>query len=65
MGNGSTDNAPTATKNGPNGNSLFSCLANLISLFLVILCSKHILKGQKLNLSYLYACWIMWMREFT
>ena len=43
-------------------NSLFSSLPKLIALFLVILVSKNILKGQKHDLTYLYACWIMWMR---
>ena len=44
------------------GNSLFSSLPKLIALVLVILVSKNILKGRKLDLTYLYACWIMWMR---
>lgn len=41
----------------------FPSLLNLISLFLVILFSKTILKGHKLDLTHLYTCWIMRKRD--
>jgi len=54
--NSSTGNSPTYKKIGSHGNSLFSTLLNLISLFLVILTLKSILKGHRLDLAYLYVC---------
>ena len=47
------------------GNSLFSSPYRLDFNILVIFSLKNVKQGHKLELTYLYACWILDMKYFT
>ena len=59
---GSTGNTPMAIKKfHSHGNSLFSSPHPLDFNIIVIFNLENVKQGHKLELTYLYACWIMYM----
>ena len=61
--NSSIGNTPAAIKFCSHGNSLCSSPHPLYFNMLVIFSSKNAEKGRKLELTYLYACWIIHTRH--
>ena len=58
----STGNKPIARKIRSHGNTLFPSPHPIDFNMLVIFILKNVKQGHKLELAYLYACWIMHMK---